>query len=1143
MRILWKFVADWRQEYVSKSFLSLLIYVWLRPMNHKSCFAVATLLVSTIGVFCGGATPSIASEGELSLTSDSFENPPASVRPIYRWWLPLAAVEAEQLRQELDEIADAGGGGVEVAAMPVPGDIGRDPAFLRENGFGTPRWTAALETIFTKARERDLRVDLMVGPLWPTALPSVNRINDPAAQQKLVAGFVELAPGTDWEDAPPSPAKGVPSVRTALCEPLRAGDRQAMLLSATGQSIGDTLTIGEGAGSERATISAIAPPETGRCGNVVALAGSVANDHASGSAVIDEAKRTLIAVLAARCLSAGCPPVAGKRLLDPASLMDLGGQVGKDGTLRWKAPSGDAPWYLFGFYQTADGQKLENLGATTPTYVIDHIGKAGATAVTEFYDRSILTPRLRELIRNSAGSSLFEDSYEPEEGLKWTWGFAQEFEKRRGYSIAAALPMLANAGVGAKTGAFDYPDLGERYREDYRQTWSDLYADNHMRPYKRWANSLGMTTRLQVEGGPMEIGDLAALADIPEGENRNFLNNPQLWKIIGIGAQMRAREAPLSTECCPVDQGVWATTAGGKPFSVAQGTGASHGRSGNNANLNWIYKAYAGGANQLIWHGFPYVSTPGGSGPRSLWPGNSMDGNNSFSEAFGPRMPQWPDYRLINDHLARLQLVMRQGRARYDLMIFWHDYGVEGIAPNVTAFTGYPGLSMMPPTTSALDGAGYSYQFVSPAYLNATTVRQARGGVWLPDTLGAKAIIVNDQRVMPLDSLRRISDLARKGKVPLIFVGTTPERVTGAVHRQVDDAKLQRLVAELRKLAASRGSRVRFVSSLDDVPSVLRDLGLKAAAAHISEPSSSAILSVRRKKSGTNYYLLFNQSTEKVRQTIELEGEGLPYELDSWTGHIRRLGLFERTSSGVRLTVTIGANDAKLYALGKLGEEPIAHQDEHALETTGTDVLLKDGALVLRTDRDGEFETKLSSGEVFVTKVSGVQPVMQLGRWTLDRQSWTADASGQAGSDHTLKTDLPRIDIAANPDGRLPNWAEIGSADVAGIGRYSASINLPENWKSGDGALLDLGLVVDTFRIAVNGTEIEPSSFQDTSAIDIGPYLRGGGNEIVVRVATPLRNAVKLHVRSGMKRVPDMGLIGPVVLRPYRETPLSARPE
>ena len=146
MRILWKFVADWRQEYVSKSFLSLLIYVWLRPMNHKSCFAVATLLVSTIGVFCGGATPSIASEGELSLTSDSFENPPASVRPIYRWWLPLAAVEAEQLRQELDESADAGGGGVEVAAMPVPGDIG---ASINE---AARQWGADLLVIGTHGR-------------------------------------------------------------------------------------------------------------------------------------------------------------------------------------------------------------------------------------------------------------------------------------------------------------------------------------------------------------------------------------------------------------------------------------------------------------------------------------------------------------------------------------------------------------------------------------------------------------------------------------------------------------------------------------------------------------------------------------------------------------------------------------------------------------------------------------------------------------------------------------------------------------------------------------------------------------------------------------------------------------------------------
>jgi hypothetical protein len=77
--------------------------------------------------------------------------------------------------------------------------------------------------------------------------------------------------------------------------------------------------------------------------------------------------------------------------------------------------------------------------------------------------------------------------------------------------------------------------------------------------------------------------------------------------------------------------------------------------------------------------------------------------------------------------------------------------------------------------------------------------------------------------------------------------------------------------------------------------------------------------------------------------------------------------------------------------------------------------------------------------------------------------------------------------------------------------------------------------VIDTFRITVNGEEVEPSSYQDTAGIDIGPRLRPGLNHISVRVATPLRNAVKAHLQSGVKRLSDMGLIGPVILNPYRE--------
>ncbi|QPI75073.1 glycosyl hydrolase [Sphingobium sp. Cam5-1] len=1015
-------------------------------------------------MICAGHVSSAIAQnasGAPSLNADIFRNPPASVRPIYRWWLPLAAVEEDELRREIDQMVQAGAGGVEIAAMPVPGETGSDPAFLKDNGFGSSRWSRTLETIFDHAGGKGLRVDVMVGPHWPTSVPSVSSLDDPAAQQQLVAGYARIAPGQRWTAALPLPAK-----------------------SSTGA----------------------------------------------------DTRRTLVAVLAARCATDACPETGGTRMIDRQSVQDLTAKVAKDGTLSWNAPAGADPWWVIALYQVPDGQKLENLSASTPNYVIDHIGPAGARAVTDFYDRSILTPRLRSLIRTNK-SSLFEDSFEPSEGLKWTSTFLAEFKRRRGYSLTPYLPLLVGGGVGARKGFFDYADTGERVREDYRQTFSDLYGDNHMKPYARWAHGVGMTTRLQVEGGPMEIADLAALPDIPEGENRNFLNNPELFKVIGTGAQLRLMEAPLSTECCPIQAGTWATTAGGKPFTIAQGTGAPFGQAGNDANLNWVYKAYAGGVNQLVWHGFPYIATPEGSGVRSRWPGNSFDGNKEFSEAFGPRMPQWPDYRLINDHLARLQLVMRQGRPRYDIAVFWHDFGVKGIAPNVTAFTGYPGLSKMPSTTSPLAAAGFTHQYVSPSYLTRSTARDVRNAVWMPHRMGFKAILLNDQAVMPVDSLRRIRDVARLG-VPLIIAGRVPERTPGLAGKRGGDAELARLVAELRTLAQRSDARVRFVADEAEASVALAGLGVEPAAARAPGDGSSDILTVRRQTADTDYYLLFNQGTQTTSETLSFAGTGIPFELNSWTGEILPLGLYEQTGGAVRIPITLAANDVKLIGIGRpldLKSSPAIH----AVATTGHTIGSDGAGLVLRADRSGHFQTKLSNGKVVQTRVQALLPPMPLDRWTLGIESWTADHTGLPGLDHTRRQRLPDLPVKAGADHSLPGWSALGHPDKAGRGFYTADIQLPASWSKGDGAWLDLGQVVDTFRLTVNGMAVPPSSYQDTSRIDIGPLLRAGANRIEVRVATPLRNAVEAATKEGAKMLKQVGLIGPVILRPYRDVALG----
>ncbi len=992
------------------------------------------------------------------LDRQSFLTPPKSVRPLYRWWLPLAAVDPVELRRELDEMARAGAGGVEVAAMPVPGDIGRDTAFLKERGFGSKAWTDTLETIFTYARHLGMRVDVMVGPHWPTSMPTVSNLDNPAAQQKLVAGYARIAPGAVFADAPPSPDEKV---------------------------------------------------EPG-------------------------APRTLVAVQAVRCASADCPATGSVRLLDPAAVVDLTANVDARGKLNWTAPAGPAAWWIIAYYQTADGQKVEHLSASSPNYVIDHIGPAGAQAVTDYYGKTILNPRLRALIRRRPGSSLFEDSFEPSVGLKWTSTFLAEFAVRRGYDLKSYLAMLVRGDVGARKGFFDFADIGERVREDYRQTFSDLYGANHIAPYNRFAHGLGMTTRLQVEGGPMEIADLAALPDIPEGENRNFLNNPELWKVIGTGAQLRTVEALLSTECCPIDGGTWATTAGGKPFTIAQGTGGSFGRSGNNANLNWVYKAYAGGVNQLVWHGFPYLTTPPGSGPRAKWPGNSFDGNTQFSEAFGPRMPQWPDYRLVNDHLARLQLMLRQGRARYDVAVFWHDFGVKGIAPDVTAFTGYPGLSKMPTTTAPLARAGFTYQYVSPSYLTAQAAGVVRDGVWMPDGPGFRAILLNEQTVMPVESLARIRDTVLRHGVPLVVIGGLPRRTPGLSGLRGGDAELARIVAELKAQAARPGSCIRFVAGEAQATRALAELGVTPAASPVVADDANDILTVRRHSADADYYLLFNQGTRPISTTLALAGAGTPAELDSWTGVLRPLALYEGNGAQVRIPVAIPPNDVRLIAVGRVdGSEAL-----HAVSADGGTVRREGKALMLRTEQPGRFETRLSNGSSVVTSVGGVTAPIPLDRWTLKIESWTPDQTNLPGLDHTLRRQLPELAVTADTDHALPGWDALGHADKAGLGFYTAEVALPATWTRRDGAWLDLGRVVDTFRIEVNGRAVPPSGFQDTSRIDIGPYLRGGSNRIVVRVATPLRNAVESATGEGAKRLTGTGLIGPVVLRPYRDIPL-----
>ncbi|WP_198664195.1 glycosyl hydrolase [Jiangella endophytica] len=800
----------------------------------------------------------------------------------------------------------------------------------------------------------------------------------------------------------------------------------------------------------------------------------------------DGGHTTLVAALVARCEDPDCASQPSRRLLDRSSVVDVTAQVDAAGNLSIDvAGDTESTFVLMAFYQTPNGHLLSGYTATVDNYSLDTLSEAGARASTDFYDDAILTPDVRSLLDEMGTTELFEDSLELG-GQKWTTDFVEEWTTRRGYAPIGLLPALAGAGAqGGLPGRFpgepffDFAGgVGDRVRHDYRQTLSDLYIDHRLDVLREWAHGHQMKTRVQPYGEAIDTSEAAGHVDVPEGESLAFgrndsaHSNVQNYKVIASGAHLSG--APVvSDECCAFRGHIW---------------GATVGEATDQSNLQAVYRGFAGGVNQIVWHGFPYLSRGvAGHGPQTLWPGMSYGGNASYSAAFGAKGdPSWADYRQVNDHLARMHLVLRQGKPAFDLAVYRHDLGL--------GLTGMSGTTLIP-SSSALAAAGYTYEYVSPAQLRDEGAK-VRNGVLFPDASAYHALLLNDQTTMPLDTAHDLLRYVRRG-LPVVILGDLPRTTPG--YRPDQDVRLRAVIAEL-----VRQPGVIRVDDESAVPAALERAGVSAAAAHTTP--SDAILDVRRRAEGVDYYYLFNQHSTATAQTVTLTGEGTPYRLDTWTGEITPISDYRRGQGTVTVDVRLAGHDAEIIAV--------------------------------TPRRDATFRGVTPRDEAPAAASGPAPQPLRLTDWSLSVDSWTPGPSGLPGD--TAHTAIGPVDVTAAEDGALPPWSDLGPdlADVAGIGTYTAEFRLDPDWESVTGAYLDLGTAVDTVRVSVNGRELPPVNQMDPGHVDIGDRLRPGDNTITVRVASTLLNAVRVApgTETGDRERMDYGLLGPVIITPYAAT-------
>src|SRR5690349_2272814 len=324
-----------------------------QPSSRRGRAVVATVTLATSVLLVPGASGSAqgAPAGHspaATLSASTFATPPMSVKPKYRWWMPLAYTDDDELRQELRDIAAGGAGGVEVSPFVVPGAGHQTNAFLAQYGWGTRSWAHKMEVVTGEAAELGLTVDQNLGPAYPPTVPTLNSFNQPQAEQQLIFGREFDSAGSTRTGALPAPVTAPPSVTAKLCAPATPGDRVLRVESLGGFAAGDTITVGTGTSAEKVTVTGLGD-RIASCGDL--SVSPVAAAHAVGETAVDVARTTRIRTLVAQCSTACAAGAPGPVGLDAKSVADVTGRV-SGGGLTHTFPTGNGnPWVVIDFLQ------------------------------------------------------------------------------------------------------------------------------------------------------------------------------------------------------------------------------------------------------------------------------------------------------------------------------------------------------------------------------------------------------------------------------------------------------------------------------------------------------------------------------------------------------------------------------------------------------------------------------------------------------------------------------------------------------------------------------------------------------------------------------------------------------------------------
>ncbi|MFM8535516.1 MAG: glycosyl hydrolase, partial [Acidimicrobiia bacterium] len=465
-----------------------------------------------------------------------------------------------------------------------------------------------------------------------------------------------------------------------------------------------------------------------------------------------------------------------------SQVVDLGAQ-GRGGTLRFAVPPGEHVLYA-GIHRSSARPRKNT--ETAGDYALDYFDRAGVQHyLAHFADsfRAAVGGRLGEQFH-----AFFVSSVEiwP---ANWTTGFADEFQRRRGYDlmpyahfVTGMYPILLyqakNLRPALYTPSSPLADEIRRARYDYNKTLVELFQENFVETTQRWCREQGVLFLYQAYGFPWNIGigENYLVPDIPEGNNWVLSDVAdhgwEVWnKYAAAGGHLTGKRL-ISNEAMTTTKGKFRET------------------------LDLVKRAddfiFITGNTRSVVHGFCY--SPADAAP---------PGWHQYGTFLSEHNPWWPYFPRWTAYNARLSQLLHWAAPVVDVALLcptadvWSDAGLNRVAQQTTPRYGYKLWESL------------AQQGISADYLHEAVLQKASfaGGLLSYGPMNYRQLILCDVATLEpatAEAIRRYVEAGGR----LVIVGQPPARSPGLADAAVNDRKVQAAIAAAMQAGAGRVTRL-----------------------------------------------------------------------------------------------------------------------------------------------------------------------------------------------------------------------------------------------------------------------------------------------------------------------------------------------